>query len=225
MTSYHFKLTLNGFKSLFINLLSQIVYKLTNCKVSYSSLALILCLFFFSLPHLSQAQYTHQFELSKSMNESKMGYWTKGNYTIYIDLIELESNFRTSSKEYNEAALNYKFVDSNSIILYKKTARKYLEAADIISNVSNGFDLRKVRFDTDSAEYSNLYTLPKLENLLLQKFTQGKAALYYKGQRIYTCKFQTESYGKEILDHGMTTTYYCDTISDYVFKESRHLGW
>ena len=200
MISYHFKLTLNGFKSLSLNRLSQIVYTLTNCYGSYSKLAFIFCLFFFSWPHSSQAQYTHQFELSKSMNESKMGYWIKGNYTIYIDLIELESNFRASSKQYNEAALNYKFADSNSIILYKKTARKYLEAADILSHASNGFDLRKVRFDTDSAEYSNLYTLPKLENLLFQKFTQGKAVLYYKGQRMSTCKYQTASFGKEILE-------------------------
>ena len=182
-------------------------------------------MFFFSWPFTSHAQYTYQFELSKTMNESKMGYWTKGNYTIYIDLIELESNFRASSKQYNEAAVTFTFIDSNSIVLYKKTARKYLEAADILSHASNGFDLRKARFDTDSAEYSNLYTLPKLENLIMQNFTSGKAALYYKGQRVYTCKFQTASFGKEILDHGMTTTYYCDTIIDFIFKKSQHLGW
>jgi hypothetical protein len=23
----------------------------------------------------------------------------------------------------------------------------------------------------------------------------------------------------------MTTTYYCDTVSDFVFKKSQHLGW
>jgi len=225
MTSYPFKLTQSFFKSLFLEKLLLLIYTLTNCKVSYSRRAVILCLIFFSWSFTSHAQYTYQLELSKTMNESKMGYWTKGNYTIYIDLIELESNFRASSKQYNEAAINYKFVDSNSIVLYKETGRKYLEAADILSHSSNGFDLRKIRFDTDSAEYSNLYMLPKLENLIMQKFTQGKAILNYKGQRMYNCKFQTESYGKEILDHGMTTTYYCDSISDYVFKVSQHLGW
>jgi hypothetical protein len=185
----------------------------------------MLCLIYLAWPCVTHAQTIHQFELSKTMNESKMGYWTKGNYTIYIDLNTLESNFRASSKQYNEASVSYTFTDSNGSKVYYETARKYHEAAEILKHTSNGFDLRKIRFDTDSAEYSNIYTLPKLENLIMQNFTSGKAALYYKGQRVYTCKFQTESFGKEILDHGMTTTYYCDTVSDFVFKKSQHLGW
>lgn len=49
--------------------------------------------------------------------------------------------------------------------------------------------------------------------------------MYYKGKRVYTCKYQTQSYGKEILDHGITTTYFYDSLSNFAFQESRHLGW
>jgi hypothetical protein len=217
MTNYLFNLTQSCINYIYQYKQRNMIKVLKDNKSMYSKVAAMLCLIYLAWPCVTHAQTIHQFELSKTMNESKMGYWTKGNYTIYIDLNTLESNFRASSKQYNEAAVKYTFADSNAIILYKKTGRKYLEAADILSHATNGFDLRKIRFDTDSAEYSNIYTLPKLENLIMQNFTSGKAALYYKGQRVYICKSQTEFFVKEILDHGMTATYYSDTISDFVF--------
>jgi hypothetical protein len=155
-----------------------------------------------------------------------MGYWTRGDYTIYIDLNTLETSFKTSSKEYDKSATYYTFSDSIGSKLHLKTALKYLEAAEILSQASNGFDLRKVQFDKDSVDYSPyLFTLPKLEVLVMNQFKSGKAAMYYKGKRVYTYKYQTLSYGKEILDHGITTTYVYDSLSNFVFQESRHLGW
>lgn len=153
-----------------------------------------------------------------------MGFWTRGDYTIYIDLNSLETSFRASSKEYDKSSTYYTFSDSNGSNLYSRTALKYLEAAEILSQASNGFDLRKVQFDKGSVDYSPyLFTLPKLEVLVMNQFKSGKAAMYYKGIREYTCKYQTLSYGKEILDHGNTTTYFYDSLSNFVFQESSHL--
>jgi hypothetical protein len=42
-----------------------------------------------------------------------MGFWTRGDYTIYIDLNTLETSFRTSPKEYDKSSTYYTFSDSN----------------------------------------------------------------------------------------------------------------
>lgn len=106
-------------------------------KAKKTTLFIFLCIANLLLSDQLYAQQIYTLEFSKTLDESKMGFWTRGDYTIYIDLNSLETSFRTSSKEYDKSATNYTFSDSNGSKLYSKSALKYLEAAEILSQASN----------------------------------------------------------------------------------------
>jgi hypothetical protein len=186
----------------------------------------ILFLFLLILSFSGQSQTFGEIKLSKEVNEERMGLWTKGDYKVYVALSSIASNFQSSSKSYSEAALTYQFTDSSGPAFYKQTAERYQVAADQLEKADDGFDLRSlIVYLGIENENENQGNSMVVESFIKQMVKSGKAAVFYKGERLFVLKSRYESRGEGILDHGYEIRIYVDDPDNYLFTEYQHLGW
>jgi hypothetical protein len=78
----------------------------------------------------------------------------------------------------------------------------------------------------------NLEDFAILERYLKQRVEQGKAIVFFKGVRIYSLCYLSESNLKvgeltvsEILNNGYTTKAFYEEPDNCIFFEFIHLGW
>jgi hypothetical protein len=171
-----------------------------------------------------QAQVT--IELLKDMNESRLGYWQKGNFTVYIQMDELEHRYRQTAEGYLSAIKTNGYNDSTNAF-YQATADRYLLAANLLKTAEYGFQLNSlILYYGPFDEKQNMENSTLLEQDVRRMVESGQAVVYNNGSRIYTLKIGYESYGGDfILTQGTQYTIYYDTLENYLFKYSQSYGW
>lgn len=204
--------------SLVLNLIMKIISKIQRVKILF---------LLFLLPFASfnlHAQVT--IELSKDMDESRLGYWQKGDFTIYVQMEELEHRYRQTGEGYLNAIKTNGYSDSTNAF-YQATADRYLLAADLLKNAEYGFKLNDlILYYGPFDEKQNIGNSTLLEQDVRRIVESGQAVVYNNGSRIYTLKIGYESYGGDfILTQGTQITIYYDTIENYLFKYSQSYGW
>lgn len=171
-----------------------------------------------------QAQAT--LELSKKMDESRLGYWQKGDFNIYVQMDELEHRYRQTGDGYLSAIKTNGYGDSTNAI-YQITADRFLFAADLLKNAEDGFKLNDlILYSGPFDEKQNTGNSTYIEHDISQMVERGQAVVYHKGSRIYSLNIGYETYGGDfILTQGTHITIYYDLIKNYLFKYSQSYGW
>ena len=163
----------------------------------------------------------------------RMGKWVKGDYTVYISLDTLSMYFRRCQQSITISLDYYKDKDSNLANYFRATQNRYGRAATQLEQGENGFDLKTlIIYEGMENPNRNLEDSRILENYIKQLVEQQKALVYYKGQRIFTLCYISESIDNggaltvsEILNHGVTTKAFFDQPDNCLFHEYTHLGW
>lgn len=185
-----------------------------------------LFLFLVTFPVRSFAQTDTSIGLSKTIDESRMGHWSQGDYDIQVGMNDLETSIRKANDGFLNAMATYKFPDSSGAIFYKNSSDRYLLAANQLKNAQQGFNLRKlILYDGPNLNQSNVGNSQVVLKFIKDLFYKGKTVVYYKGERIYTFKIQSINIGETILDQGTETSIYVDDVNNYLFKDSQLYGW
>ena len=208
-------------------------------QVKYMKALVLLFLAALHIP--GSAQHVVEINLSKTLDETRMGHWTTGDYTVYIELGALETSFRNTYSNYLAASKNLSMEDSVTYTLNTLAAKRYLAAADqlqaadqaqtplplrgISPGMGEGFDLRKlIIYYGPENDTANSGSSPIVESYVRQLVESGTAAVVYKGKRIFTLKNLQESEGIG-LDFGYNVKVYFNDPENCLFKYYRHLGW
>ncbi len=183
------------------------------------------------------AQQKWEIQLKSTLNDSRMGYWVNGAYTVQVKLDSVEANFLRIVKNCENGITYYGNKDSNLVNYYNATAKRYQTAVNEMESAVDSFDLKSlvvyegledVRLNTGN---SNV-----VERYVKQVVEQANAIVFYKGQRIYTlhCSSELSSLSKnangevnvaEILNRGHEIRTYSDQPDDCIFIEYYILGW
>ena len=175
-------------------------------------------------PFFCVAQDIHEIKLSGSLNETRMGKWTMGDYSVYIEMSSLETSFRNTGNSYLKSVSGYPNDDSTAIF-YKLTAQRYLEAADQLHNAGNGFDLKSLRvYYGPGNENENSIHSFIVQNYVRRLVKSGMSAVYYQGKRVYILKRLHKQEG-EGLSYDYLSLIYFDDIENCLFKDYHHVGW
>jgi hypothetical protein len=179
----------------------------------------------------SQSQW--EIELSHEIPAPRMGRWGKGDYTIYISLDTLAKHFRRCHESTTKSLQYYQNRDSSLENYFRATQKRYDKAAMQLEQAANGFDLKTLTiYEGIENSKRNLEDFAILERYLKQRVEQGKAIVFFKGVRIYSLCYLSESNLKvgeltvsEILNNGYTTKAFYEEPDNCIFFEFIHLGW
>ena len=190
----------------------------------------LLCLL---LNFSAHAQSEWVINLATQAPAARMGVWAKGDYSIMVSLDSLSAHFRRSQHDLKRSIDYYVDKDSNLANYFSATQNRYDTAATILEQAENGFDLKTLSI-YEGIEHSdrNLEDSRILENYIKQLVEQQKAIVFYKGQRIFTLCYTSESNHNggertvsEILNHGYTTRAFFDQPDNCLFYEFYLMGW
>jgi hypothetical protein len=195
-------------------------------KLLFSTLLLL-------LNFLAHAQTEWVIKLSDQGPDARMGVYTKGDYSIMVSLDSLSSHLRRSQHDLKRSIDYYMDQDSNLLNYFTATAQRYHIAATLTENAKNGFDLKTlIIYEGNENSKRNLEDFAILERYLKQLVEQQKAIVFFKGERIHTLCYLSESNYKdgelsvsEILNNGYTTKAFFDQPDNCLFYEYTHLGW
>ena len=193
-------------------------------------LFILLFLLFFSSAY-SQSEWV--IELSTKMPESRMGVWTKGDYTVMVALDSLSTHLRRSQHDQKRSIDYYVDQDSNLLNYFTATAHRYSVAATLTENAKNGFDLQTlILYEGVEDPRRNTGNSWIIESYVKQLVEQGKAPVFYKGQRIFTlCGISelknggSEATFSDILNSGYEIRIFYDQPDNCLFYDYRHMGW
>lgn len=184
----------------------------------------ILSLFLLAMPLFCHGQNIYEINLSRTLDESRMGTWTKGDYIVNIELDLLEPLIRNIAKQYIDGTTNLNSEDSIATV-FNLSGRRYHDAADLVKNSKNGLDLNKlVVYFGQENEKDNMGNSSTIENFVIQLVENGRATVDYKGERVFRLNKRHDSKGSG-LDYGDDILIYFDDPENYIFKYYRHLGW
>ncbi len=166
---------------------------------------------------------TTQYEISlvNSIDTSKCGFWVNGDYRIFVEmqpLVEKLQNEYVSLLHYIQNEIKH---DSITLISYKESAQRYLNAINQFRYIQGGFDLRNlvIYAGIDKAELNNGNS-DDVELYVRKLAESGNVAIFYKGQRIYKLNCII------IKDYVMSTiTIYYEDEKNYVFSYFGHINW
>lgn len=179
------------------------------------------------------AQSEWMVKLSTQDLDARVGVWTKGDYSILVSLDSLSSHLRRSQHDLKRSIDYYVDKDSNLLNYFTATAQRYNVAATLTENAKNSFNLNTlIIYEGIENSKRNLEDFAILERYLKQCVEQGKAIVLFKGERIFTLCYQSESNYKgvestvsDILNNGYTTKAFYDQPDNCLFYEYTHLGW
>ncbi len=170
------------------------------------------------------SQDIYEIKLVKTLDETRMGIWTTGDYTVQVELNTMETGFRTTGNAYLNSALTVKD-DEALVSIYNLSSKRYLNAADQLRHASNGFDLKTLHvYYGQESEQQNTEISSIVENYVRGLVESGMSVVYYKGERVYTLKRRIESEG-EGLSYGYHELLYAYDAANCMFKSYHHLGW
>jgi hypothetical protein len=123
--------------------------------------------------------------------------------------------------------------DSNLANYFRATQNRYDIAATILEQAENRFDLKTlIIYEGIENSNRNLEDSRILENYIKQLVEQQKVIVFYKGLRIFTLCYTSESNNNggeltvsEILNHGYTTRAFFDQPDNCLFHEFYLMGW
>lgn len=179
----------------------------------------------FSLNCNAQTQF--EIELSRDLNERRMGIWVKGDYKIYVELEKIATNFRWTCQS-DERSISY-FIDKDSNLVnhFKSNLKRYETAVDQLENAKDGFDLKTLILYSGVEDIKqNVGNSILVENEVRQQVEKGAAIVFYKGVRIYKLKTNYEL--KEnggLMNRGYEIRTYFDDLGNCIFTQYYHLGW
>lgn len=162
-----------------------------------------------------------EFQLSKTINESRMGLWKNGDYDIYIQIDTLEVSLRKSYEELLNATNKIDINDTVNLKRYKIYTERYLNAANQLKEAKNGFDLRLlVLYIGNDNEKQNKGNSSIVDEFVKGLVCKGNASVFYKGKRIYTLKRRTDS------DLVMSIIrIYKDQITNCAYTYYGYINW
>jgi hypothetical protein len=195
-------------------------------KILFLSLFLIV-----SLTAFSQSQW--EIELSHEKPLPRMGKWVRGDYTLYVSLDTLCTHFRRCQQSITKSLKYYENQDSILENYFRATQNRYDVAVTQLEQAENGFDLKTlIIYEGIENSKRNLEDFAILESYLKQRVEQGKAIVFFKGERIFTlCGIsEMSNQGRldtfqDILNNGYVTKTFYDEPDNVLFYEYRHLGW
>lgn len=195
-------------------------------KIVFLSLFLIV-----TLTAFSQSQW--EIELSHEIPVPRMGKWVKGDYTVYISLDTLSLHFRRCEHSITRSLEYYKDQDSNLANYFRATQNRYGRAAKQLEEAANGFNLKNlIIYEGVENSNRNLEDFAILKSYLKQRVEQGKAIVFFKGERIFTlCRISEMNKGgrlesvSDILNQGYEFRTFYDQPENCIFYEYQHLGW
>jgi hypothetical protein len=193
-------------------------------------LFLLLCLL---LNFSAHAQSEWVINLATQAPDARMGVWAKRDYSIMVSLDSLSLHLRRSQHDLKRSIDYYVDKDSNLLNYFTATAKRCDTAATILEQAENGFDLKTLSiYEGTENSNRNLEDSRILENYIKQLVEQQKAIVYYKGQRIFTLCYISESIDNggaltvsEILNQGYTTKAFFDQPDNCLFHEFYLMGW
>lgn len=194
-------------------------------KIKSMKWTLFLFALAFSLNCNAQTQF--EIELSRDLNERRMGIWVKGDYKIYVELEKIATNFRWTCQS-DERSISY-FIDKDSNLVnhFKSNLKRYETAVDQLENAKDGFDLKTLILYSGVEDIKqNVGNSILVENEVRQQVEKGAAIVFYKGVRIYKLKTNYEL--KEnggLMNRGYEIRTYFDDLENCIFTQYYHLGW
>jgi hypothetical protein len=184
-----------------------------------------LCLFATSVN--IDAQTHGQLKLSKSLNESRMGKWVQNDFSVWIDMNELEQFCQQAIGGFVYTLNNYRFTDSIAgVTFYKESQKRYELAIEQLQKAPHGFDLRKliVYLGPNSSNQNSTYSVVVESRVKLMLFS-GNAVVYFKGKRIDSLQYVSESNRDNWLNSAICTSYYYENANNIIYKDCKSYGW
>jgi len=183
------------------------------------------------------AQQKWEIQLKSTLDDSRLGYWVNGAYTIQVNLDSVDVNFRRMVQNCVNGIAYYGDKDSNLVNYYDATAKRYQTAINKMESAVDSFDLKSLVVYEGLEDVSlNAGKSSVIERFVKQFVDQGNAIVFYKGRRIYTlqCSSELSPLSKnansevnvaEILNRGHEIRTYYDQPDDCIFIEYYILGW
>lgn len=159
--------------------------------------------------------------LNKAIDTLKCGVWVNGDYRIYIEMEPFMAMLQNVYEGLIHAIQNTSNNDSAMLPLYQATAQRYRNAIDQLSNNPYGFDFRSLALyvGPENAE-RNRGNSVEVESYVKQQLEEGKAVVFYKGQRIYQLKCLV------VKDYVMSTIrIYFDDEENCAFNYFGYIHW
>ena len=190
-------------------------------KYALSALLIIVSL-------VCKSQNVSEIKLSKDFITARTGVWVSGEYTIYVDLIDIESNLKWKHQSF-ESALQYYDTTSNTDLVnyYSSSIERYQKAIDQIKNAGTEFDLKNlIVYDGTEVVSQNVGSSKIIESVVKQLVEKGAANVYYQSERIYTLNqsYKLEE-GDSILNSGYEIRTYFNDSEICMFMEYVVMGW
>ena len=184
-----------------------------------------------SLSLTAQSEWT--IVLSTKIPDARMGAWTRGDYTILVNLDSISTHFRRCQQSITRSLDYYKDQDSNLANYFRATQNRYGRAATLLEQAANGFDLKTlVIYEGVESVNRNLEDFRILESYLKNLVEQGKALVYLKGERIYTlcCISELMNQGhletvQDILNQGYEIRTFYEEPDNSLFIDYSIMGW
>jgi hypothetical protein len=184
----------------------------------------ILIVFLLAIQSPVHSQNYYEINLSKKLNEKRLGLWASGDYKLYVELDELENYYRKKGNSFLNPDFKNYYPDS-VIASYNLSAKKYLDVADKLKKAENEFNLKDlINSDSLQKEGSVSGYRGELENRINQLVRNGCVVVYYKGQRIYTLTAKHTLQGQG-LDFGNDVLIYFVDETNFIFRYTENYGW
>jgi len=160
-------------------------------------------------------------QLSDSLDTLRCARWQNGDYTIYIDLLAYAHSLRQDYEALMLVAQNEPSQETETYTRNKSTADRYLYAYNQMNGAQFGYDLKQLVLyvGIEKAEH-NVGNSSIVELYVRQHLEEGKAAVFYKRQRIYTLN-------KRILSDFVMSiiSIYFDDDKNVAFTFFGHIHW
>jgi len=189
----------------------------------------LLLLFTFSV----QSQSEWAIDLSSEKLNSRMGVWTKGDYTILVAIDSISMHLNRCQQSIQRSLDYYSDKDSNLTSYFLGSSNRYKTAVHQLEKANNGFGLNTlIIYEGRDNQKQNVGNSAIVERYLKQLVEQGKAIVYYKEMRIYTLCWSSEQLNQgrhetvsDILNSGYITRTFYDEPSNCLFMDSHIYGW
>jgi hypothetical protein len=162
-----------------------------------------------------------EIKLTNKAIDSRMGVWVNGDYAIHVELDTLEAHFRQDYTDLLNAMEHLFKDDSAAINRCKIYIPRYLKAVNELNHAENGFDLRQLAvYMGPENEKQNKGNSTEVDRIVRQRVEEGKAAVFFKGERIYTLKKKVR------WDHIMTTiAIFYKEEDNWAYNYIGHINW
>ena len=180
-----------------------------------------------------QSQSEWVIELSSENPNSRIGVWTKGDYTIMVAIDSISLHLNRCQQSIQRSLDYYSDKDSNLASYFLGSSNRYKTAVHQLEKANNGFGLNTlIIYEGRDNQKQNVGNSTIVERYLKQLVEQGKAIVYYKEMRIYTLCWSSEQLNQgrhetvsDILNSGYITRTFYDEPSNCLFMDSHIYGW